>query len=421
MTTDAPRAIPHASMAEKALLSCMIKDPALFVARGLAEGLSEESFHTEDMRYFFRTIVDDFHAHDDLDLIAFVQRRQTEGILDRMGGATGVTEVYTYAPSGHAWQQWLDQVKEAHALRIALAAAGRIGDAENSADAADEITAALEAIRKAAEGPRRSIAAKDAAREFITQLETDHKAGTIPGAETGLIQLDQVSGGMRPGEFWVIAGRPSRGKSVMMIQIATEFLTRGENVALFSLEMMAREVVGRLVSVIGRVNYQAITQPRSATTADLSRIHGAVDKLASDLHLWIDATAGQSLETIRAEAQRLRDMHGGLALVVVDYLQLIRGGRTKNETREEEIARVSGGLKQLAKELRCTVLSASQLNEAGQTRESRAIEQDADALLYITEDGIKIIKLRNGPRNDVLPLFLNGEMQRFTADARPKP
>jgi len=114
-------------------------------------------------------------------------------------------------------------------------------------------------------------------------------------------------------------------------------------------------------------------------------------------------------------------MHGGLALVVVDYLQLIRGGRTKNETREEEIARVSGGLKQLAKELRCTVLSASQLNEAGQTRESRAIEQDADALLYITEDGIKIIKLRNGPRNDVLPLFLNGEMQRFTADARPKP
>jgi replicative DNA helicase len=167
------------------------------------------------------------------------------------------------------------------------------------------------------------------------------------------------------------------------------------------------------------VNFGAITQPRSASTADLARIQAAVATLARDLHLWIDATAGQSLETIRAEAQRLRDQNGSLALVVVDYLQLIRGGRTKNESREEEIARVSGGLKQLAKELRCPVLSASQLNEAGQTRESRAIEQDADALLFIAEDGIKIGKLRNGPRNDVLPLFLNGEAQLFTANARP--
>jgi len=419
MPADNLRPEPSAIMAEKALLSCMIREPAQFIARGIAEGLCDDSFSTPATRIFFRSIVDDFHAHGDLDLTAFVQRRHTEGTLQRMGGPSQVTDIYTYAATGHAWQQWLDQVKEAHALRLALGCARRLSEIESSADAVAEVTDALEAIRKAAEGPRRSVAAKDAAREFLAQLEADHKAGAFPGAETGLVQLDLVSGGMRPGEFWVIAGRPSRGKSVVMIQIAAGFLTRGENVAIFSLEMMAREVIGRLVTVLGRVNYQAITQPRNATAADLSRIHGAVEKLARDLHLWIDPTAGQSLETIRAEAQRLRDMHGGLALVVVDYLQLIRGGRTKNETREEEIARVSGGLKQLAKELRCPVLSASQLNEAGQTRESRAIEQDADALLFIGDDGIKIGKLRNGPRNDVLPLFLNGEAQRFTANAKP--
>lgn len=419
MTADDLRPEPAATMAEKALLSCMMQEPAQFIARGLAAGLGADSFSTPAMRELFRAVVDDFHAHGDLDLTAFVQRRQTEGILQRMGGPSQVTEVFSYSLTFTGWNQWIDQVKEAHAHRIARDTARRLLESENSTEAAAEISAALDAIRKAAEGPRRSVAAKDAARDFLTQLEADHKAGTFPGAETGLMQLDLVSGGMRPGEFWVIAGRPSRGKSVAMIQIAAEFLTRGENVAIFSLEMMAREVIGRLVTVLGRVNFGAITQPRSATTADLDRIKTAVATLARDLHLWIDATAGQSLETIRAEAQRLRDTHGGLALVVVDYLQLIRGGRSKNESREEEIARVSGGLKQLAKELKCPVLSASQLNEAGQTRESRAIEQDADALLFITEDGIKVGKLRNGPRNDVLPLFLDGSGQRFTANAKP--
>jgi replicative DNA helicase len=419
MTTENTRAVPRFIMAENSLLSCIMQEPAQFIARGIAEGLTEESFSTQAGKLFFRAMVDDFHSHGDLDLSAFVMRRMDEGILDRMGGAAGITHIYTHAPSAGGWTQWLELVKEAQARRIAQDAGRKLTEAENSEDASAYLADALEAIRKATEGPRRSVTGKEAAREFIAQLEADHKSGKIPGAETGLSQLDLVSGGMRPGEFWVIAGRPSRGKSVAMIQIAAEFLTRGENVAIFSLEMMAREVIGRLVSVLGGVNFGAITQPRTATTADFSRIERAVGKLASDLHLWIDASAGQSLETIRSEAQRLRDMHGGLSLVVVDYLQLIRGGRSKNESREEEIARVSGGLKQLAKELRCPVLSASQLNEAGQTRESRAIEQDADALLFIAEDGIKIGKLRNGPRNDVLPLFLNGEAQRFTANARP--
>ena len=130
--------------------------------------------------------------------------------------------------------------------------------------------------------------------------------------------------------------------------------------------------------------------------------------------LWIDASAAQSIESITAEARRIRDSHGSLSLVVVDYLQLIRGGRSRNEMREEEVARVSGGLKQLAKALNCPVLSASQLNEQGQTRESRAIAQDADAVLIIAEDGIRIAKMRNGVRDSVLNLKIDGRFQRFT-------
>ena len=109
----------------------------------------------------------------------------------------------------------------------------------------------------------------------------------------------------------------------------------------------------------------------------------------------------------------MRDTQGGIDLVVVDYLQLVRGNRSSRESREEEVARVSGGLKQLAKALRCPVISASQLNDNNQVRESRAIEQDCDALLFIAEDGIKVGKMRNGRRDQVLPLALDGVHQQF--------
>jgi replicative DNA helicase len=178
--------------------------------------------------------------------------------------------------------------------------------------------------------------------------------------------------------------------------------------------MMESEIIGRLVTVCGHVKYGAITQPRTAVKNDFAKIQTAVTKL-KDAPLWIDASAGQSIDTITVEAEMIRDREGKLDLVVVDYLQLIRGNRARGESREEEVARVSGGLKQLAKRLACPVLSASQLNEEGKTRESRAIEQDADVLLGIFEEGIKVGKLRNGERGTILPLYLNGEMQKFTS------
>ena len=159
MNTDPTRPAPSAIMAEKAILSTLVQHPADFIARGIAEGLVEDSFSTPATRIFFRALVDDFRDHGNLDLIAFVQRRQTEGTLDRMGGPAEVSSLYTYAPSPGGWEQWLGQVKEAHARRIALESAHRLAAAETSADAVAEVTGALEAIRRAAEGPRRSISA----------------------------------------------------------------------------------------------------------------------------------------------------------------------------------------------------------------------------------------------------------------------
>jgi len=239
----------------------------------------------------------------------------------------------------------------------------------------------------------------------------DH-SGELPGASTGIAEIDAICGGMRPGEFWVVAGKPSRGKSVLMLQIASKFIADGKPTAIHSLEMMNHEVIGRLISVLTHTNYGSITQPRTAAKHELQKIQRGVEQISSS-HLWIDSSSNQSIDSIAAEAERIRDLHGSLDLVVVDYLQLIRGSRSSRESREEEVARVSGGLKQLAKHLKCPVISASQLNDNNQVRESRAIEQDADALLFIADDGIKVGKLRNGQRDVVLPLRLNGQYQHF--------
>jgi replicative DNA helicase len=406
------RPYPSAILAEKSVVSCCLQSERLY-RQAKAEGIDAECFHHPQTKTVFETIptmVRD--SNGEIDLPTLVHVMQDRGSLDRAGGPGEVYSVYGFAPSPAAWTQWVEMLREMKARRFAIQAAQKLADAVDSADAIQEAKTTLETLTKAISGARRAIPAKQAANDFLDRYKSDREHGDLPGASTGIFPIDAVSGGMRPGEFWVIGGKPSRGKSVLMIQVAAEFVGRGDSVAVFSLEMMAHEIIGRLISVLGRVDYGSITQPKQGTKHDLQKMQTAIATLA-DSNLWVDCSAGQNLDTIQNESQRIKDVTGKLDLVVVDYLQLIRGGRQRNETREEEIARVSGGLKQLAKAMECPVISASQLNEAGQTRESRAIEQDADALLFIAEDGVKVGKLRNGKRDDVLPLVLDGKHQRF--------
>lgn len=405
---------PHAIMSEKYVLSCMFTEPQRFIPRSSSDGIDHDAFHIPAHRTMFECMKADYQKVGSLDLTLFVQQRNIDGTLDRMGGASGVTDVFTYQPDGGGrWTDHAGILREMKARRAALTASIKLSEAQDSDDAITTAQAALEAIQAAVAGPRRAATAKDAVDRFTDKLKADHAAGDYPGRQTGIHALDEISGGMRPGESWVIGGRPSDGKSVMLLQITSAFIERGDPVAIFTLEMMAHEIVGRLISKMGRVDYGSITQPKHLNKSDLQKIQATAATIAS-APLWIDASAGQSIESITAEAQRIRDSHGGLSLIVVDYLQLIRGGRSRNETREEEVARVSGGLKQLAKALGCPVLSASQLNDDGRVRESRAITHDADSVLIIAEDGIKILKMRNGRRDSVLNLQLDGRFQRFT-------
>jgi replicative DNA helicase len=404
--------IPSAHTSEKAVISSILKDATL-LKRAAADGITSESFHHPDTKTLWEACRE-LPASDNnqYDLIAVVQHLTESGTLDRIGGASQVVECYNYAPTPAGWTQWVSTLKEYQARRMAQSAAREIATADDAAGAIASFRTTLQSLQQVVSGKQRSIDADKASKQFIENLLRDYNSGDLPGMSTGIAELDEICGGMRPGEFWVIAGKPSRGKSVLMLQIASKFISDQRPVAIHSLEMMTHEVIGRLISTMTHTNYGSITQPRSAAKHELQKIQTGVEQISA-APLWIDSSSNQSIDSIAAEAERIRDLHGSLDLVVVDYLQLIRGSRSSRESREEEVARVSGGLKQLAKHLQCPVISASQLNDNNQVRESRAIEQDADALLFIAEDGLKVGKLRNGRRDVVLPLRLNGQYQEF--------
>jgi replicative DNA helicase len=406
--------MPHFPLSEKYVISCMFTEPGRFISRAAADGVDHEAFHLPQHRVMLEHIKEDFQKCGNLDLSIFVQDRNADGTLDTMGGASTVYDIASYAVDGGGqWTPHVQRLKEMKGQRLARAATVGLSEASDTEEAIHVLQNALDRVKAAVSGPKRSLSGREAVNEFSDKLHADHEAGDLPGKKTGIQQLDEISGGMKPGEFWVIGARPSEGKTVLMLQIASEFIERGDPVAIFSLELMNHEIIGRLISKMGRVDFGSITQPRQLTKHDLEKIETTAKKISA-APLWIDASAGQNVDTITAEATRIRDTHGSLALIVVDYLQLIRGPRSRDDLREQEVARTSGGLKQLAKALGCPVLSASQLNDDGRVRESRAITHDADSVLIIAEDGVKVLKMRNGQRNATLPLHLDGRLQRFT-------
>lgn len=413
---ETTEALPHAIIAEKSALSAMFQDPSV-VAKACAEGITADAFHIPAHREMLAHIIrsrDAGHITDggEIDIRIFVQSAQMHGILERMGGPSEVYDVFGYATSLSGWSAWCDQLRECKARRIALEASVTISEAADSQEAIQAATEALEAMRKAVSAKTKAMNARQASDDFISKYIASYEAGDIPGQSTGIDEIDAVTGGMRAGELWTIGGKSSSGKSVFMYQVASGIVADHKPVAVFSMELMPHEIMGRLITLAARVPYSAIIMPKSVNKHEMGKIQAAVEVMRNS-RIWIDGSSGQTLDSIASEAERIRDIEGALSLIVVDYIQIVTGQRQRNETKEQEIARISSGLKQLAKKMECPVITGSQLNEAGQTRDSRAIEQDSDALLLIEEKGILLKKVRNGERGGIINLALDGSAQRF--------
>lgn len=240
----------------------------------------------------------------------------------------------------------------------------------------------------------------------------------MPGIATSMEPIDELTGGMRPGELWVFCGPTSGGKSVAALQSAGSALRLGKKVGVFSLEMGAGECIGRMVSCGYNIDYGMIRNPTEKGEADSGRASKmqlqAVKRALNDLAetpIVINAEPNLTIERITAIAQKWKDTNG-LDLLIVDYIQLVTTTR-QGEARHEELAYIAGALKQLAKQLKVPVVTASQLNNEGRMAKAKSIGDDADVVMRIEEDGIYVLKNRNGEKHITLPLKLNGLGQKF--------
>ena len=407
------QAMPSNEAVEKSVLSTMMHHPNLY-KQAMADGVDAECFWHPTNQIIFEAIKDrPRDENGEIDLATFVPHLSELGLLERAGGPSAIMDVFTRNVTGSGWSIWLEELKEMKGRRIGVVGSRSLSEAVDSAEAIETAKNIIEALTGAVESKSRTQNAKQAIGVFLETFQADHAAGDLVGMSTGLTELDEISGGLKGGQLWVVGAKPSRGKSVLMIQLAGEAIKQGKVVGIFSLEMTTQEVVGRLICYLARVDYGVITTPKSATKLDLQKIQRVYEMLAKS-KLYIDASANQTMASVEAECQRIKDLNDGeIGLVVIDYLQIIKSPTKSSKSREEEVAHSSGSCKQLAKHLNCPVMTATQLNEQNQTRESRAIEQDADSLLFICDDGIKIGKMRNGKRDTVMRLLLNGARQRF--------
>ena len=408
---------PASPETEAAALCCIIENPARFAPLAWESQLSAELFHDPANAALWTIasrLVRDGKPSDPASLRAVIRSEKPAGLTLSRFSAILLTE---FSPD--SWHGYVETLRDCYARRISFEA-GRSVVSDNL-----DGQAAVAALRKAAEtaagamaGTSAVLNSEKAVTAFLQSLSDRYENGESPGLPTGIQVIDQHTGGLRDGELWVVGAKTSGGKSIFMLQVAIEALRENKRVAIFSLEMGAGEVVGRMISCGWHLNIGEIMNPRGLTKGAIGKIQAAAEELRQS-QLMVCDLADLSMESISGHCQRLADS-APLDLVVIDYIQLVTAPRIKGQNREQEVAGISRACKQLAKRLRCPVMTATQLNENGKSRESRAIEHDADVVWLIDppcDRGISTFnawKCRNGKRGEQFRAEMDGAKQRFT-------
>ncbi|MEY5013347.1 MAG: replicative helicase [Verrucomicrobiota bacterium] len=446
--SDVTRALPHAVGPEKSLLSSMLKEPQEYIGIAIEEKLTKEHFYLPGHATLYGMIEELFQQGQEIELVSLVQRLLDRGLLDRVGGPGAVTEIYSYAPSPGHFRHHLQLVKDKHVLRSIIQHSNEA--IEQAYDAPDEVAGLLDtveakilAIREGSETSQ-SPTIKQSVDQVIDQFQA-LLAGErgAQGISTGYEELDRMSNGLKPGEMFVIAARPSMGKTSLMMNIVEHVcIDQAKPSLVFSCEMSAFQIVQRLVFSRARFALSDLTRGYKANKGDLTRIQRAATEVAA-ARMFIDDTPGITINEVRAKARR-KKRDEGLEFIAIDYLQLMRS-RTKQaeNSREREIAEISAGIKSLAKELQVPIVILAQLNRGPENRsgksvgvprmsdlrESGSIEQDADMVgllyrsAYYAEDAeekeaeagkaeLVLAKNRNGETGHI-PLTFIANMMRF--------
>ena len=394
-TNRSPRVPPHSIDAEESVLGgVLLSADAANIALEL---LHADDFYKPSHQRIFEVVQQLFDANEPIDAVTVSEGLRRDGSLERMGGIEFLTRLIDTVPSTSNVEYYAGIVEEHSVRRRLMRVGGDIGmiaglTTEPIEDVVDRAEQAVFAVAEKQVGD--GLQAIDSLLgPAIEQAEELQRNGAeVTGVSTGFRDLDRKLAGLHPGNLVVVAARPGMGKSALAFNIAQNVALAGNTVAVFTLEMSREEVVTRLLCSKGRIDSQKLRTGR-LTEADFTKLSNAAAALYKQ-DIYVDDSPGLTVTEIRAKCRRLR-RKPGLDLVVVDYLQLMNGSGQEN--RQQEIAMISRSLKDLARELHVPIIAASQLNRGvearedkrprlGDLRESGAVEQDADVVMFIYRD-----------------------------------
>jgi replicative DNA helicase len=441
---DAVRTPPHSVEAEQSVLGGLLLDNSAWDRIG--DVVTEADFYRADHRTIFQHIAQLVEHNKPADALTVAESLERSGKLVDVGGQAYIGSLALNTPSAANIRRYAEIVRERSIMRNLAAVGTAIADSAYTPSGKDALLLIDEAEAKVFQIAESGAKSKQGfvkidpllteTVERIDMLYSRENKNDVIGLSTGFVDLDRYTSGLQQGELIIIAGRPSMGKTALaMNMVENAALDSKKAVAVFSMEMSGPQLAMRMIGSVGRVDQH---QLRTGTfkEEDWPRLVDAVGRL-NDAQIHIDDTAGLNALDVRSRARRLHRQCGGLSLIVIDYLQLMSGtAGGREENRATEIAEISRGLKGLAKELKVPVIALSQLNRSvdsrqdkrpmmSDLRESGAIEQDADVILFIYRDEVYnqdtprkgiaeiiIAKQRNGPVGKIDLTFL-GRHTRF--------
>ncbi|WKB53641.1 replicative DNA helicase [Eleftheria terrae] len=429
---------PHSVEAEQSVLGGLLIDNGAWDRAG--DMLSEADFYRFEHRLIYSAIAGLMNASKPADVITVYEQLQSLGKAEECGGLVYLNALAQSVPSAANLGRYAEIVRERSVLRKLVSASDEIATAAFNPQGRPVSAILDEAegkiFRIGEEGSRSKQGFHSMDQLVVDLLDrvqelAENGAEDVTGVRTGFVDLDRMTAGLQPGDLIILAARPSMGKTAFALNIGEHVaVAEGLPVVVFSMEMGAAQLALRVVGSLGRID-QSHLRTGSLRDDEWSRLSEAVEKLRN-ANIFIDETPGLSPTELRARARRQARQCGQLGLIIIDYLQLMSGnGGGSEENRATVIGEISRGLKALAKELRCPVIALSQLNRSVETRtdkrpmmsdlrESGAIEQDADVIMFIYRDeyytkeackepGVSEIiigKQRNGPVGTVKLAFL---------------
>ncbi|RJG47927.1 replicative DNA helicase [Motilimonas pumila] len=445
---EALKVPPHSFEAEQSVLGGVMLDNQAWDR--VAEAVVDQDFYSRPHRLIFKAMERLTSDSMPLDLITVSERLEREQELDAVGGFAYLAEIAKNTPSAANISAYANIVRERAVVRELIGVANEIAEAGYDPEgrgsdelldfAESKVFKIAESRADANEGPQDINSILEKTVDKIEDLYKNPQDG-VTGVSSGYADLDNMTAGFQSSDLIIVAARPSMGKTTFAMNLAEHAaMTNDKPVIIFSLEMPSEQIMMRMLASLGRINQGSI-RTGQLNDDDWARLSSTMGLLLEKCNMYVDDSSGLTPTELRSRARRIAKDHGGVSMIMVDYLQLMRVP-SLSDNRTLEIAEISKSLKALAKELKCPVIALSQLNRTleqradkrpinSDLRESGSIEQDADLIMFIyrdevynedsTEKGIAEIiigKQRNGPIGKVRLTF-QGQFSRFDNYAGP--